>query len=427
MNSLPEIQTYLNTVCTQIRWKKARAAVAEELETHILDQRDAFLAAGLSPEEACAKAVAEMGDAVTVGTMLDHSYRPRIGAKPLAFLLALVLCSCLLPALAFQSDGGNGALSFLVSAAFSIVVALPFVFIDFTWYAKIPRVLLAFLAACLVLSAAGVVFFWRLDSVAAYLLPFASLLLLFHLRGGGLRSFVLCCLAFIVLPCIGYALFFYVRYHGYVSSHAWIIWSMHQSFLVYVLLSVAVLVICVCCGFFAANRKKTLAVLLACTAVFLVLFFLYSARVQLYFTRTGYPEAALVREAVQNTAWLGQGLPVSAPPPDVLTRLLLQIGWLPFFGILAIGAILYGFLLRRCLREKSMLGRSLSLLCWASLTIPTIVGIAGAMGLLPNVSSSVLPFFTTDSSIYASMVLGLLCNIFREGEIVRDKAVNAVA
>ena len=43
---------YLNTAGEQIRWKRARPSLLAELRTHLLDQQDACLAAGVSREEA---------------------------------------------------------------------------------------------------------------------------------------------------------------------------------------------------------------------------------------------------------------------------------------------------------------------------------------------------------------------------------------
>ena len=46
------IRDYLDTVTAQIRWKRARAAAVRELEAHLEDQRDEFLAEGHPPAEA---------------------------------------------------------------------------------------------------------------------------------------------------------------------------------------------------------------------------------------------------------------------------------------------------------------------------------------------------------------------------------------
>ena len=54
------IQSFLDVVAEQIRWKRARPVVTAELERHLEDQRDAFAEEGL--ENAEELAVEEMGD-----------------------------------------------------------------------------------------------------------------------------------------------------------------------------------------------------------------------------------------------------------------------------------------------------------------------------------------------------------------------------
>ena len=43
---------YLDQAMEQVRWRRARPALAQELRTHLLDQRDACLAQGMSQTEA---------------------------------------------------------------------------------------------------------------------------------------------------------------------------------------------------------------------------------------------------------------------------------------------------------------------------------------------------------------------------------------
>lgn len=71
------MQAYVDTVCDQIRWKQTRKAVAEELTDHLLLQKEAFLAEGLSEEEAEKRTVEEMGDGIAVGMALDRTHRPK--------------------------------------------------------------------------------------------------------------------------------------------------------------------------------------------------------------------------------------------------------------------------------------------------------------------------------------------------------------
>lgn len=70
-------KSYLDKVCSAVRWKQAHEVIRRELSDHIEDQAAAFEADGFAPDEAMEKAVLEMGDAEEVGYGLDASYRPR--------------------------------------------------------------------------------------------------------------------------------------------------------------------------------------------------------------------------------------------------------------------------------------------------------------------------------------------------------------
>lgn len=83
------IQSYLETVASQIRWKRARPVVTLELERHLEDQRDAFAAEG--HENAEQMALEEMGDPVKLGVELDSVHRPapQYGLLTITILFAL--------------------------------------------------------------------------------------------------------------------------------------------------------------------------------------------------------------------------------------------------------------------------------------------------------------------------------------------------
>ena len=80
------ISAFVEAVGAEIRWKKARPLLTEEIRTHLLDQRDACLAQGMSQTEAEAESLRQMGDPVEVGTQLDRVHRP----APKWGMLALV-------------------------------------------------------------------------------------------------------------------------------------------------------------------------------------------------------------------------------------------------------------------------------------------------------------------------------------------------
>ena len=75
-----KLEEYLSAVTEQIRCKKVRESVSDELREHIEDQAAAYAADGMFEEEALEKAVRDMGDPVETGVSLDRVHRPRMSA-----------------------------------------------------------------------------------------------------------------------------------------------------------------------------------------------------------------------------------------------------------------------------------------------------------------------------------------------------------
>lgn len=71
-------EEYLRTVTEQMRCKKARGAVRDEIQCHIADQKEAFMQDGMEAEEAEIAAVKDMGDPVDVGISMDRIHRPKM-------------------------------------------------------------------------------------------------------------------------------------------------------------------------------------------------------------------------------------------------------------------------------------------------------------------------------------------------------------
>ena len=143
-----KITGYLETVRQQIRWKRAQPIVLEEIENHILDQKNAYQKEGLDEEAATDKAITEMGDPVLVGEQLDHAHRP----KPDWTLLALTGLMLLLGfAVQFFIDSTfDGAWTLeqqMVWAGIAVSVMLAAYFADFTVVGKYPRIVFFTLCA----------------------------------------------------------------------------------------------------------------------------------------------------------------------------------------------------------------------------------------------------------------------------------------
>ena len=85
MQAYDLIKEYCNKVSEQIRWKKAKPVIYTEIENHLCDQRDAYIADGDNENIATEKAIKQMGDAVLIGQELDKTHKP----KPQLFMILI--------------------------------------------------------------------------------------------------------------------------------------------------------------------------------------------------------------------------------------------------------------------------------------------------------------------------------------------------
>ena len=87
---------WLQTVTAQLRCRRAVPGVERELENHLSEQYNAFVAQGCAPEEAEHRTVESMGDPVLAGGALDRVHRPRPAWGPFFMVAALLLAGALL-------------------------------------------------------------------------------------------------------------------------------------------------------------------------------------------------------------------------------------------------------------------------------------------------------------------------------------------
>lgn len=94
---MPErFETYLAAVAGSIRWRRARPFALKELRTHLLEQKEDFLASGMTETEAEETAIREMGDAAVVGETLDGVHQPKEQRGLLCSVLALAVLGMVL-------------------------------------------------------------------------------------------------------------------------------------------------------------------------------------------------------------------------------------------------------------------------------------------------------------------------------------------
>lgn len=133
------IEEYLDTLTEQIRCKKAREPVREEILQHLQEQTEAFMAEGMDKTEAVEAAVREMGDPKETGRALDRVHRPKTDWRLIVLVGLLSAGGFLARALLERDllgDAYGGFEKQLIALAFGIVVLTAVYFLDYSWFGR---------------------------------------------------------------------------------------------------------------------------------------------------------------------------------------------------------------------------------------------------------------------------------------------------
>lgn len=427
------IRDYLDTVTAQIRWKRARTVVVRELETHLEDQRNEFLAEGHSPEEAERLAVEEMGDPVAVGTDLDRLHRPKSQWKMLC-LLAVALGVWL--ALRLVERWGVSYWSEYVVSFGGIVLlaaglAAGIYLLDYTLLAKAALPLAVLLTAAAALGGGFQFQMGYTHDLGQYiilLLPVAMALAVYGLRSRGTGGLALCCLLGL-LPAVCYL-------PGSPLRFLWALWGAPPVLWVSLFGVTGVLAAGVKLGAFGARRRNWqlvaaygAAVLVCLAATFLLQpGQLSMSREDMTWAWEIVSHAKLAGMVELDPALMGDmRLELRFTGYDgYMLAVLANYGWLGLALIQAPAAAILIFGWRKLHRQASLLGRllgtaALATLTWqaAAVLIQNLAGLRGLLTCFPY------PFLSDGgtSLVVDCALLGLLLSIFRGESIARDAAV----
>lgn len=368
------IQAYLDAVAEQIRWKRAKPVVLSELERHLEDQRDTFASEGCANAEQLA--VEEMGDPVSVGAELDRIHRPKPQWGLLSLTVLLALSGAILRVVLTADWSIYGENFYLRRTVLAFVLGcgalLLGYFLDYVRLGRWGRVLY---------FVGLVVGIWALTRspeingrayYTAYVTlcyPVVYVFWLYTWRNKGWRGLIFGLFGTVPLEMIcifgpymfGFAMLFVT---GTVAAllAAWNDW-------------------------FGLGRQKSVgAVLLwklaaagvTAGGVLLSGGGFQRLAIALHPERdlmgSGY-EAGMIRKALETAQWIGTGewsTAISGRPYEttvpgcdgsaLLTTLIYKLGWLPFLAVVMVFGVLVVWLLCRCLRQKSQLGKMLSLI-----------------------------------------------------------------
>ncbi len=428
------VEEFLSVCTGQMRCRAMRSAVDRELYAHILDQKEACMAEGMTEEEAEREAVRQMGDPVAVGVGLDRIHRPRTDWRAAG---CIVLLAVLGTAAQYSVNGQEGgAFGFLLNFSRSTLVGILLMFgvcyADYTVLGKYPRaiwcggVLLYLLAPFYSAQINGN---YRTEWIVA-LLAAAYAGLVFYYRSQGLRG-ILKALAWLLGTCALMA--------ALDSIPAGILQQLWLGG------CVLILAFAVGKGWYGVKKLWALPMLLVFALAGAALFAVRMGQNGIFARRFrvlqnpylaendgGFLYVQL-RRALAGLSLFGasegEGLSLAAGDPESFFLMGVWERWGLLAGLALVAALLLtvAFLAYRVLRQKNRLGVLTGLSCLLVLLLPV------GMNVLMNtgyfwITACGLPFLSIGGRLNVSLyvLMGLLLSVLRNQESLPEPEGAAV-
>ncbi|MBE5870823.1 MAG: FtsW/RodA/SpoVE family cell cycle protein [Lachnospiraceae bacterium] len=432
------MEEYLNLLLEQIRYQKARPVIREELQSHMEEQIEANLAAGMSAMEAQKEAVRDMGSPKEAGIALDKIHRPKNAWGMIGFMAALTIT-----AIVIQSMLGTHG--FARYAVLSFVVMLAVCYFDYTLIGRFAKItagafcVLCIFGICQRNYVNGMSYCIRLGFLNVSL--FSFMMLYVPLYGAVLYQCSRDHKEKMLLSkeTDGKFQMLYRKYKDLVKAFFWMafpVWialripSISLAFMLLLSMSI-LLTIVLCKGWFDLKARRIVAalwsVILLVPAALLGIFWrslpVYQTdRLKAFVTGGGSANylTNVLRECVKNGRLFGgERQELSQKLPDLNSGFLytyLSSGYGMILGI-ALCTVLAALLIRTfviCLKLKNRLGMIMGLGSVLILGINVMINILENMGLFP-LSQTFLPFFSAGGSciLVCYTLMGIILSVYR--------------
>ena len=157
------MEEYIEKLISQIRCKKARPYIADEIRNHIEEQIEDNKLNGMTSEEAEKCAVIDMGDPIEVGVSMDKIHRPRISWKILIVVGILSILGIVIQYSSLNLLNSKPQINelyqssveeFISSIILGFLIMIGIYFIDFTTIARYSMLIGVFIiiSGCLCLT-----------------------------------------------------------------------------------------------------------------------------------------------------------------------------------------------------------------------------------------------------------------------------------
>ena len=412
------MEEYLNNLLDQIRCKKAHAAIREELESHISDQIEDNMKAGMTREEAEKAAVCDMGDPVTTGISLDQIHRPKMARQMIVLMAVIMFAGVLIhwmmgaPVACMQTISGFCLMFFICH-------------LDYTRIAAIAKVV----AAGIILVGIYALFFG---------VRFGGNILVASLLWLRISMF-----SFLMLyvPVYGAILYSYYGegYKGLVKAALWavpplFIALMMPSLTLFLILSVcmvSLLVLAVVKKWFQVKQKRV--VIGAAILVLAITGILQIANVPYQMDRirnflAGDVESNYVTKVLKNcfsgSILIGKGVEeLKTTLPDYINSFILAYltgtyGYIICAAVCAVLVLLIVAIFSIVFRQKNQLGMMMGFGSGMILFTNIAINLLENFGILPT-SQTFLPFFSKGGScMYVCYILmGVILSVYRYKDV----------
>ena len=444
------METYLEKLLSQIRCKKARTYIAEEIRDHIESQIEDNLSEGMTYEEAEKNAVADMGDPVEVGISLDRIHKPKIAWKLLVIVGILSLLGILIQQSILRQPGYQeleigmqeryryAAESFGSAVAVGFLLMCVIYFLDYTVIAKYSRFIGVVILILAGLHMAGFGGFDYVNGIGNWI------------GFGRLRVSVTSLMMFYV-PIYGAILYKYRDGGAFALCRA-ILWLILPVFItiripslgVAVIMMVSMLMeltVAVWKGWFKLPVKKTIigiwllftagpALLLVAMYELHILVVYQEERIRSFLTGSGDANymTAMLRKFNENILlWGNSGKDVVGGLPEfnqdyIFSYILNSYGLLAGIFVAALLAALVVFMFGTSVRQKNELGMVMGFGCGMIILLNISLNLAGIFGWVP-LTTTFLPFLSVgrNNILLSYALVGIILSIYRYKDVYPKK------
>lgn len=441
-----ERRDYLELMTGQIRCKKMCPVIAKEVEDHIEDQKQAFMAEGMKEEEAEKAAVEEMGDPVEVGVEMDQIHRPKMPWKAILVIALMEILSGIFAAFFLKQSESYGYVAgirqiFRIAMAFPVMILV--CYMDYSLIGKHARLFAGGYLLFMVLMRHF--FVLQINGAARWI-------------GVGGFSVSLSLMSWLFLPLYGAVLYRY-RGEGYGAVLKAVVWMLPiVGFLITCPDSVMAGTVGLSCifmlmlalekGWYQVAVRKVMAGLGILTvgipAGILAYFFFFGAEYQKMRIRAMFvldKEAGrmkgttlgAVRELLSRCMAVGRASGVDRfwAGDRISSADYMMLGIAGYFGILVMVlciAVIAGLLcwfLRSTLKQKNQLGMMMGFGCVMVLTIQFLLSLLANIGISGIGQCAWCLFFGYGRSgqMVSAVLMGILLSIYRHQNVTPELVV----